>query len=363
MSLRSKFASSKYPNLFKYSPNSSWIFRKFSSEKKKEFVKSTGVTDNEAKAYREGLRLFNDWLGVHIDQKSGRELTITDIARAVLANKETKAKSTYRTSKNQLVRHILPAFGHLKPSQITSLKWDQFDSEERKKGQRVMLFNTRKALLEVLHRSQEEGLIVIVPRLKNHDPESRSGRYLDDSLVELILQFASVQTRLLSQILFRMGARPGEVIQWRWSMINWSEDDHGRIYIPSKITKTRRSRDIPLNSVVSALLKALKQNSSSDYIFPSPKDKTLPIKEYKTGWKSAVKRALCSKICGEECCGKCLDLDHDIHIYDLRHTWITNQAKRNVNPLFTAKYSDTSVAMIEKVYLKAERTAMQNVAN
>jgi integrase len=339
--------SSKYPNLYRYPDRRSWVFKKYSSDKRKDFNRSTGISDNESMAYKVGLEMYTKWLGTRVDH-SGRELVIRDIARAVLAGKETKRDSTYRSSKNQIENHILPAFGHLKPSQVTTLKWDQYDADERRKGKRTKLFNTRKALIEILNRAKDEGLIQIVPRIKSHDGESRQGKYLDDLTVQRILNTAAPQPRLLMEIVYRMGTRPGEVIQWEWDMIKWDEDHYGRIYIPGRITKTGRSRDIPLNSRVSELLKPLHGENHSKYIFTSPIPPDQPIRNYKTGWNSAVRRAF----------GKPMDFI----IYDLRHTWVTNQAKRGISVVFTAKYADTSINMIQKIYAKAEPKAMQEAA-
>jgi integrase len=286
-------------------------------------------------------------MGVRIHH-SGRELLVRDIAQVILTAKETKKDNTYRSFNNQIKNHILPAFGHLKPSQITPLKWNQYDSEERRKGKRTKLFNTRKALIEILNRAKDEGLIQVVPKLKNHDGESRAGKYMDASVVQRIMNAASPMTRLLIEIVYRMGARPGEVIQYEWSMIHWDEDKHGRIYIPGRITKTGRSRDIPLNSRISEMLKSLEHTTGSPFIFPSPAYPDKPIKSYKTGWNSACRRA---GFMGDE-----------YILYDLRCTWVTNQAKRGINPVFTAKYSDTSIKMIEKIYAKAEPGAMQEAA-
>jgi integrase len=322
------------------------MFRKYCSEKRKEFSRSTGVSDSEAQAYKVGLEMFNKWLGVRVHH-SGRELVIRDIARAVLAGKEEKRDNTYRTAKNQIENHILPAFGHLKPSQVTTLKWNLYDAEERRKGKRTKLFNTRKAMIEILNRAKGEGLIQDVPKLKNHDGEARQGLYLDDLTVQRILNAASPSTRLLLETVYRMGARPGEVLQWEWDMIHWDEDKHGRIYIPGRITKTGRSRDIPLNSRISALLKERHGSHESKFIFPSPTNPSSPMKEYKTGWKGACRRA---------------NLQIDAQPYDLRDTWVTNQAKRGISVVFTAKYADTSIVMIQKVYAKAETGAMQEAA-
>jgi len=342
--------SQKYPNLIRYSERSPyWWFRKYCGEKRKYFFQSTGVKDKEAEAYRVGLEMFTKWMGMRIDHSTGRELVIRDIARAILAGKESKRDNTYRSSKNQLENHIIPTFGHLKASQVTALKWDLYDAEERKKGKRTKLFNTRKALIEILNRAKDEGLINQVPKLKNHDDESRQGKYLDDLTVQRILNVASPQTRLLIEIVYRMGARPGEVIQWEWDMINWEKGTHGAISIPGRITKTGRSREIFLNSRVSELLKPLHGVNESKFIFPSPLGPNQPIQGYKTGWNTACRSAFPDK-------------KIDFIIYDLRHTWVTNQAKRGINPGFTAKYADTSIQMIQRVYLRADAEAMLETA-
>ena len=120
--------SKKYPNLHLYPKSPNWVFRKYSSAKRAEFIKSTGERD-EARAYKRGLQLFNDWLGVYLP--SGRQLLFKDVARAVLVAKESKKRNTYRSAKNQIENHLVPAFGHLRLDQVTALRWDQYDSQER----------------------------------------------------------------------------------------------------------------------------------------------------------------------------------------------------------------------------------------
>jgi len=339
--------SKKYSNLYKDPKSPYWSFRKYSSEKRQEFKRSTGLED-EAKAYKKGLEMFNEWLGSEIDHS--RVVLIKDIARAILSSKEVvKRDRTYTTSKNQIEKHILPYFGHLKPCQITSLRWDEYDAHERKKGKRTKLFNTRKALIEILNRAKDENLIKKVPELKLHDQKSRQGKYIEEITVKTLICAASPDTSLLIEILYLMGARPGEVIQYEYSMIHWDEGVHGTISIPGRITKTGRSRKIPLNSRVSALLWFRMHEKGGKYVFPSPSDPNRPIREYKTGWNSACRKVGITR-------------KDNILLYDLRDTWVTNQAKRNIPIGFTAKYADTSPEMIHKIYLRTVDDSMQNVA-
>ena len=348
--------SKKYPNLHKYDDRPNWVFRKYSSQKRKEFIKSTGETD-EARAYKEGLRLFNDWLGSMLPD--GRDVLVRDLARAILVSKESKKERTYNTAKNQLQNHVIPHFGHLKPSEITPLRWNQYDSIERQRiyrkilkpghvreWKRTKLWNTRKALLEILLRARDEGLIHFVPKLKNHDSPAKPPRYLDHQVVRKILHASSPTTKLLIFIVYRSGARPGEVMQYRWDMINWKDGKHGSISIPGTITKTGRSRKIPLNSRVSRILKWLAPRAANDLLlFPSRTDSSKPMGDYSSGFVNACARA-----------GVKVDM------YNFRDTYITNSLKRGINSAFIAKYVDSSIVMIDKKYAVAEGDAMREAA-
>lgn len=342
-SSRSEFASKRYPNLYKYPGSASWMFRKYCKEKRREFKKTTGIENDEAKAYKIGVGMFNEWLGVHLP--SGREMLVKDIARAVLSGKELKADNTFRSSQNQLENHVVPAFGHLKPSQITPLRWNHYEIEERRKGKRTKLFNTRKALLEILNRAKEEGLIRQIPKLKLLDGPPKPPKYLEKQVVRQILRHSFPQTKILFYIMWKQGARPGEILQYEWAMLDWTQGDHGYIHIPGRITKTRRPRSIPLNSRVSRILKRLILEMESKFIFPSRYIPNARQTNYLKGWKAV-----------------CDELKIDADPTNLRDTFITDCLKRGLSSTFIAKYVDNSVVMIEKKYAVAEHKVMQGVA-
>lgn len=341
---RSQFASKRYPNLYKYPERSPhWVFRKYSKEKRKEFMFATDEVSDEARAYKAGVAEFDKWLGTYLP--SGRRVQVKDLGRAVLATKESKRDATYRSAANQIQNHIIPAFGYLRPDQLTPLKWNQYVAEQRRGGKDRKFFNMRKLLMEILRRAHEERLIERVPRLENPDPAIEQRTYLDEATVDRILGAASPDTRLLAEIVYRMGSRPGEAIQYRYSMIRWAEGAHGTIRIPGSITKTGRARAIPLNSEISKLLRARMANSGTDLVFPSPTNATKPAREYKTGWRGACRRA---KV--------------ESPIYALRDTFITNQLKRGKSSVFIGRYCDTSGEMIDRKYAKALPGVMEDIA-
>jgi integrase len=339
---RSKYASAKYQNLYRYPKSPCWVFRKYSRERRREFVFSTGEEKNEAAAYRIGLAAFEKWIGASFP--AGREPIFRDLAKVVLANKQGTKPATFRSAQNQIGNHLIPAFGHFRLDQVTQLQWQSWVAAERARRPMKKFYNARKHLLEILRRAYEEGFIKRVPKLSNPDPKTSGGKYLTDLQVEAILSSASPDTRMLATIVWRMGARPGEAIQWEWGMIRWDEGKHGSIEIPGRITKTGRARTIPLNPEVAELLRRRQVGSESRFIFPSPREDR-PAREYKTGWRTACRKA-----------GVVANL------YWLRHTFITTCAKRGVSIVFTARYCDTSVAMIDQIYAKAIPEAMNQVA-
>ena len=59
-------------------------------------------------------------------------------------------------------------------------------------------------------------------------------------------------------------------LQWRWDMIKWNEPGHTWLEVPARITKTDRTRSIPLDETVSKLLhKRFLHDNKSRFCFPN----------------------------------------------------------------------------------------------
>lgn len=193
---RSKYASKNYQNLYKYPSSPFWQFEKYTSEKGEKFKFSTKEAKNEAKAYKIGQDAFSEWLGRFAS--GSKTVIIRDLAIEINEAKSAKKKNTQRSTLNQIKNHIIPNFGHLRPDQMNSLKWDQYDSRERvrvrisKTGKklppRTKLFNTRKALIEIMNRAEELGYINRVPEFRNHDAPPAPPVYLEKQTVRRILK-------------------------------------------------------------------------------------------------------------------------------------------------------------------------------
>ncbi len=342
----SKTSSRRYPELHKYEGRPYWVFRKYSKTKRKEFVATTGIEARESaapEAYKRGRELFDEWLGNYLP--SGRPILIRDIARSLVAAKETKKKNTYKSFKNQVENHIIPAFGHLRPDQVTVGMWKRYDEEQRRKGDRTRLFNTLKALREILNRAKDDKILKFVPRLKNTDSPPQPPRRIPRKTYLKIRRELHWKVRWLAFLMYEQGGRPTEVMQYCFSMIDWQDGPTGTIAIPAEITKTNRFRKIPLSSRVSRALFWLRSKSKGDCVLPSRSDPNRPLSAYNAVWDRTMAK---------------LKLSYTI--YNLRDSFITNKLEMGLSSTFIGKYCDTSSEMIDRKYAVAEDSILQKVA-
>ncbi len=385
--LRSKYGSKQYPNLYRYPDSQNWVFKKYSSEKVwakivngkpvemrgREFRCSTGESRNAALAYKIGLEKYNAWLGRSIVEEvaeSGQILTFGAFAGEILDKKLARPDVVF--SKNSKRRtsadygYLIKHFGHLRVDQMTPDRWQEHvDSELKLKPQKF--YNRRKALMEIMLKADAQGILPregmtaheLEERLAFHNPDAAEdhGDYLEPADVRAALREASrektkepekravLTIKLLTFWMWRMGARPSEILQYRWDMIRFKEGPHGKIYIPAAITKTRRARVINLNSRVSRYLKLRKKSAKSPWIFPA-KDPAEHIVEYRAEW---------DRIAAGAGLGAAT-------IYWLRGSFITDALSRGYTSIDIGRYCDTSPKMIEKRYAKSRKSVMEDLA-
>ena len=336
------YKSTKYPNLYRRHEHNGWVFRKYASAKRKEFVFTTGI-ENESQAYKEGCKKFQEWMADVVP--TGRNATIRGIALALIAE-ERGRPDTLRSKRRHLRDHVIPNFGHLRPEQVTAQHWRRHDQNERAKG-RTCLSNDKKYLIECLGRAKEARMIQAIPKLPDFDPPAKPPRALSYQEYGWVRRELPCKVNLLAFVMYWQGARPGEIMKYQWDMINW---DTMEISIPGSITKTKRNRTIPLNPRVYRAFLWLHKRSNSPYVFPSRKFKDKPMFAYSAAWINAIKALKKAK------------RPHDFHLYCLRDTFITNAIKAGNPTVFVGKYCDTSAKEIEKRYCAPDQDSMKRLA-
>lgn len=400
----SQFLSKNYPNLYRLPDSPCFIFRKYSSAKKKEFYHSTGETKNEAKAYRAGLEAYNNWIGkvqddagiVYFGRLGKRYLNLKledkSLAKRTREGFKNQMEASSRSSgrKDEVFRpRLLDAFGHLPLKSVTTEVWKTWTNEVLVDHPEFKFFNARKALLEVLHYAVENRYLDRVPKLDLPDGDPAPPReYSDEEMRKLFNAAHYVELvrgpggttvprmkpggvapyrvknwiKLLMLICRKQGPRPSEAMQYEWPMLHFDEGATvrklkpgeepipgepriGTIHIPGKITKTRRGRVIDLNPMVSRTLKFLQPSASSKFIFPSPDHPDRAMGSYHKTWAGLCRRA-----------------EFDAEMYWFRDTFITRKIRASVPLPFLAKYLDTSVAMLERRYAVPSGADFRRVA-
>lgn len=273
--------------------------------------------------------LFKDFANEYMHQKLARP---------------TLRESTKTSFENQVRKHLVPRFGALPLNKISNAIWLEWVDEEKGLSK---FFNARKSLIEILSAAKDCGHIEKVPKLDNPDEYENVGRVLEDREVAAFLWRCRRPFRFIFYCFFKTGCRPREVLQWEHSMLRKEEPGKPTwIDIPARISKTDRSRSIPLAKLVGKVVRSRATlGNGSIYTFPARQDYRRPQLSYQSAKETARKRAKVA----------------DMTAYDFRRTFVTFHAARGVPLLYLAKILDTSVGMIEKIYAKNQAETLEGI--
>lgn len=200
--------------------------------------------------------------------------------------------------------HILPKLGRLKLADVTSRHVDELHRSVTEGSPVVanrMVASLRKAL-NIAKRNRWVETNAAEGVRKN--PEHPRQRYLTpveaNRLIEALSRMPNQQAANAIRLLLLTGARRSEVFGAQW---NEFDLEKGSWTKPAGRVKTRMDTHVPLSSTALDLLKAMKIESSSQFLFPSRTGK--PITDIKVPWNWLLSEA---KI-------------DNFRIHDLRHSF------------------------------------------
>ena len=143
------------------------------------------------------------------------------------------------------------------------------------------------------------------------------------------------------------GMRKGEILSLKWSNVDF---DNNMLIIDALNNKSKRVKRVPLNYVMSTMLKQLKLKNQklSEDVFLS--DEGRPLKDVKTAFLNACRRA---------------DI-HGLRLHDLRHTAGTRMVESGVSIVAISKIlGHSSIEITMERYLHPEdslREAVEKLA-
>jgi integrase len=280
--------------------------------------------------------------------------TFGEVAARFLAEKKNKSglRDSTKTATDYQHRRNLVDFAHIPIDKFGGADWNAWVVKQQQAEEKKLtrFFNARKAVSEVLNFAHNEGIIDRKPKLDNPDEHRNVGRTLSEKEVWGILRNCTHRIfRLFFYTMAKMGCRPREILRWEWDMIEWGNDTRKAwISIPARITKTGRSRRIPLNGSIARQLKRLFDGGAparSRYVFPNRRHHDAPQLSYHGAWKTACRKAGVVNAVP----------------YDFRRTFITKNAAAGKPLLYVAKLLDTSPKMIDSTYAKEQVEVMEDI--
>lgn len=348
--MASRLVKTKHPHLFRDEASGYYYYRRYSSQKRRQYFRTTGERDSSARAYKVGLSAYNNWIG-RLSDESG-DVYFDRYAEKFLERRlenNSLREGTKRLTEYE-VKRLIDGLGYLRIDKITAERYEEWVKDSRASGERSKFSNARKYLIQILRDAHDAGYLDRVPKIPNLDAPPAGPKYLHRHQIRAILHSCrSRMMKLMFYIMWKQGARPGEILQYEWGMIRWNEGEWGSIHIPARITKTNRARVIPLNSRVSRVLRYLYRSPNrapTQFVFPAVKNPGQPYQQYHGTWKRS-----------------CLDAGVDgVTPYALRDTFVTDRLKQGISMAFVAKYIDSSPKMLSDKYMVAEGEAMQRVA-
>lgn len=237
--------------------------------------------------------------------KDDREHTMAELGEKYLAlhAQSNKAPKSIKEDTAILKNIILKRFAEITVESITTLDLQNLQTDMQKTSYRA---NRTRALLHKMFKLANQwgwrldNPVSGVSKYK----EYKRHRWLDDEEVKRLFSvldtYHSQNVANIIRVLLLTGARYNEVVSATWDQFDL---DKGTWTKPAHSTKQRDMHHIPLSSTVIELLKDMKDEAESDFLFPG-KIPGQHIKDIKKGWHTIRTRAGFP----------------EVRIHDLRHT-------------------------------------------
>lgn len=222
---------------------------------------------------------------------------------------------------NGLVRHFQGNYLH----EMTMLDIKEHLSQ-RSKHLKPSSVNKELTMLKSMYNRANEWEV-----LNNYNPtrdikklkeNNERCRWLTEDEQECLLSHCHGITRTIVLIALKTGLRWGEIINLKWQQApisNYVDFDNSTIFIHEALTKSKKSRYVPLASSVKQVLMDFPQHSETGYIFINPETGKL-YDNLDKSFKTALRKA---KI-------------NDFKFHDLRHTF-ASQLVRNRADLYVVQ--------------------------
>lgn len=191
---------------------------------------------------------------------------------------------------NSFMRH----FKHENIVQINPLKLEEYKKKRLEDGVKSSTVNRELACIKhmfnlacrwkILHENPFDDV-------KFLEVKEKKIRILSKAEADLFVDAAAESLKPIILTALSTGMRLGEILGLRWSDINFVRYS---IHIRAENSKSKKSRDVPVNGLLAATLKELIR--SSEFVFESPKKSGEHIKNISGSFRTAIKKSGIEKL-------------------------------------------------------------------
>ncbi len=218
-----------------------------------------------------------------------------------------KAPKSYKEDRAKLKNIILKRYGHLRADAISILDLQKLHSDLQKtpvQANRTMALLSKMFNLAIQWGWRSDNPAKDIKKYKEHGRH----RWLDDEesqrLFTALDTYRNQNVANAIRLLILTGARKTELLSATWNQFDlekgvWTKQSHS--------TKQRKMEHVPISSLVLEILKQMKEQTDSPFLFPG-KVPGKPLKDPKKAWNTIRKQAD----------------SPDVHIHDLRHTFASH---------------------------------------
>lgn len=264
---------------------------------------SASAAREEAKRLRRKIDLGEDPLEVRNELRQAP--TVADLYSEYERNHlPTLSSRSQRDQRSMWLNHILPELKSVKVRDLTGQQVDRLHALVSQSGSiraNRVLEVFRKALNLAVHWGWIEKNPAVAYRRNSEHPRER---YLTPAEYERVFdalgRMKNQKAANAIRLLIFTGARRGEVLSLEWGDLDLAEGIWNR---PPHKSKDRKRKRIPLSAEALAILKAMRETSNSQFLFPTSNGTHMSDLNRPWAWLRAETGL------------------HDLRVHDLRHSF------------------------------------------
>ena len=256
------------------------------------------------------------------DRKTQRTIpTLKEVVEQRYIPDVEQHRRNFSSTLSFIHNHLLPALGHLHLDEVTPEKISSAHQDLREHGYALATCNRLPIMLKTIYNlCNRQKVPGSSPNPANavqlFQVNNARERYLTPEEIERLRSALELsenpQLKFIVPLLLLLGCRKRELLDARWEFVDL---DRRTLYVP--LSKSGKSRNIPLSMAAVEMLKQLPKWSGCPYVIPNPQTLKPYVSLYEP-WHNARTRAGLA----------------DVRIHDLRHTAASMLVQANV-PIYT----------------------------